>query len=223
MDTSFDNVLNHGKGSFQFLDPEKSISPADFKQIDLNDAQNLLELEDPVLMKHMSNSRKLLSEIIKKNEEHEFSRTRADLDKDLINQAKDASLYISNVKKITTSLSTNIENLIVQNNNLDKLHKEEVPYGFPQVTNFSKIDSAMFKKIINHIYNKVNPISDELQASNNNMVEFEKKINSLIINYNLLIGKLFDFNQTLLLQNKEMCESINKLISEDEEKTILEV
>lgn len=210
--TLFENVMSRGKNNFEFLESEKPISAADFKQIDLNDEQNLLELEDPALIKHMSNSRRMLDEMIKTNNENAFAQTRIDLEKDLINHAKDVSLYISNVKKTANIFSTNIESLIVQNNNLNKLYNDENPYGFPQITNFSKIDSIMFKKIINHLNNKLIPISNELNSASINMIDLEKKINNIVITYNLLIGKLFDFNQTLLLNNKEMNESLSAII-----------
>jgi len=210
----FENVMGRGKNNFDFLESEKPILAADFKQIDLNDEQNLLELEDPVLIKHMSNSRKMLDEMIKTNNENAFAQTRIDLEKDLINHAKEVSLYVSNVKKTANIFSTNIESLIVQNNNLNKLYNDENPYGFPQITNFSKIDSIMFKKIINHLNNKLLPISNELNTASINMVDLEKKINNIVITYNLLIGKLFDFNQTLLLNNKEMNESLSAFISQ---------
>jgi len=210
----FENVMGRGKNNFDFLESEKPILAADFKQIDLNDEQNLLELEDPVLIKHMSNSRKMLDEMIKTNNENAFAQTRIDLEKDLINHAKEVSLYVSNVKKTANIFSTNIESLIVQNNNLNKLYNDENPYGFPQITNFSKIDSIMFKKIINHLNNKLLPISNKLNTASINMVDLEKKINNIVITYNLLIGKLFDFNQTLLLNNKEMNESLSAFISQ---------
>jgi hypothetical protein len=202
--SAFDNLLQHNRGNFSFLESEKQITASDFKQIDLNDEKNLLELEDPILIKHMHNSRKLLDETIKKNNEIGFTQTKEDLEKELINQAKEVSLYIFNLKTSTNIFSTNIENLIVQNSNLNKLYNEENPYGYPEILNFSKIDSSIFKKIINHINNKLLPLSNELNTANTQMIELEKKINIIITNYNLLIGKLFDFNQTLLSNNKEI-------------------
>jgi hypothetical protein len=199
---------------FSFLESEKPIFASDFKQIDLNDEKNLLELEDPVLIKHMYESRKMLDETIKKNNEIVFTQTKEDLEKELINQARDVSLYISNVKKSTNIFSTNIENLIVQNNNLNKLYNGENPYGYPEISNFTKIDSIIFKKIINHINNKLSPLSNELNDANIQMVELEKKISIIITNYNLLIGKLFDFNQTLLLNNKEILLKLENAATE---------
>lgn len=202
--SAFDNLLQNNKGNFSFLKSEKPISTSDFKQIDLNDEKNLLELEDPILIKHMHNSRKLLDESIKKNNESIFTHTKEDLEKELINQAKEVSLYMFNIKQSTNIFSTNIENLVVQNNNLNKLYNNENPYGYPEISNFSKIDSVIFKKIMNHINNKLLPLSNELNLANTQMIESEKKISNIITNYNLLIGKLFDFNQILLSNNKEL-------------------
>jgi hypothetical protein len=228
--SSIEKILNHNGGNFNFLQSENPIlnggnfnflqseNPilaSDFKQIDLNNEQNLLELEDPNLLMHMSNSRKMLNEMIKKNNEAIFMQTKSDLDAEIINHAKEVSLYIANVKKTTNTFSTNIENLIVQNNNINKLYNEENPFGYPQIVNFSKIDSTMFKKVINHINNKLSPLSDELNSANMQMNDLEKKISNIVINYNLLIGKLFDFNQTLLSTNKEMNESLNNLLNGD--------
>jgi hypothetical protein len=214
--SAFDNLLQHNRGNFSFLESEKPITASDFKQIDLNDEKNLLELEDPILIKHMHNSRKMLDETIKKNNESVFTQTREDLEKELINQAKEASSYIFNVKTSTNIFSTNIENLIVQNNNINKLYNEENPYGYPEILNFSKIDSVMFKKIMNHINNKLLPLSNELNTANLQMIELEKKISIIITNYNLLIGKLFDFNQTLLSNNKEILLKLENAEAEAE-------
>jgi hypothetical protein len=90
--SAFDNLLQHNRGNFSFLESEKPITASDFKQIDLNDEKNLLELEDPILIKHMHNSRKMLDETIKKNNESVFTQTREDLEKELINQAKEKKM-----------------------------------------------------------------------------------------------------------------------------------
>lgn len=183
----------------------------EFKQIDLNDEKNLSELEDPILVNHMLESRKKLEDYKKLYESKEIVKNKEDIDNEILDNSKLSASCILSLNENNILFSNNIEYIILQNANLLKLYNEENPHGFPPVENFSKINNTLFKKIINHLTKKISTPLDNIILASNNLIELEKKMKNVINHYELLIGKLFTFNQLILAKNEELITSVAEL------------
>jgi hypothetical protein len=147
----FEKLLKNGRSASLFNFKNES-TQSEFKPIDLNNENNLLELEDPILIMHMSNSRKKLEEY--KKEYEKLSKSKEALDSEILENSKLSTTYMMKLKNTTNTLSLNTEQLVLQNSNLEKLYKGNIPYGFPDI-NFSKMDSPSFKKVVNHLNDKM--------------------------------------------------------------------
>jgi hypothetical protein len=161
--------------------------------IDLNLSQNLENLEDPLLIQHISDSRKLLEKYKKKYQEDIF-KSRDELNSSLFESTKFSTSNIVAINEINISLSTIIENLFLQNSNINKLFIGEIPYGFPTIEESNnKITKQSYKKNIECLNKKITPSITDMQICINQLLELEKKMGGVERKYNLIIGKLFDF------------------------------
>jgi len=176
--------------------------------IDLNISQNLENLEDPLLIQHISDSRKLLEKYKKKYQEDIF-KSKEELNSSLFESTKFSTANIVVLNEINISLSNIIENLFLQNSNINKLAVGDLPYGFPAIEeNNNKITKQSFKKNMEYLNKKITmPITD-LQVYISQLLELEKKMGIVERKYDFIIGKLFDFNQTLMEKNNELLEKL---------------
>jgi len=193
----------------------ENFTKEEFKQIDLNDEKNLIELEDPILINHMKGSRKKLEDYKKLYESKEIIKNKEDIDNELRINSKLSASCILSLNENNTILSNSIENLILQKSNILKLYNEENPYGFPQIENYTKIT---FKKIIDCLGKKISAPLDNAIIANNNLNNLEKNIKIVINDYELLIGKLFAFNQLILSKNEELINKVAELSIQVEEE-----
>ena len=195
---------NENKLLFSKLKESKTI------QVDLNIEKNLSELEDPILIQHIADSRKKLEEYTKKNQEN-IIKTKEILNNELTEFSKKSSQNISILNKINASLSNNIECIIVQYSNIKKLKNDEVPYGYPVLEyTLGQLSKKSFQANLDYLANKLETPIDNVIDSNTELLELEKSINVTARNYNILISKLFDFNQTLLETNEKLLEKLFK-------------
>ena len=195
---------NENKLLFSKLKESKTI------QVDLNIEKNLSELEDPILIQHIADSRKKLEEYTKKNQEN-IIKTKEILNNELTEFSKKSSQNISILNKINASLSNNIECIIVQYSNIKKLKNDEVPYGYPVLEyTLGQLSKKSFQANLDYLANKLETPIDNVIDSNTELLELEKSINVTARNYNILISKLFNFNQTLLETNEKLLEKLFK-------------
>jgi hypothetical protein len=202
--TSVETNKNENKLLFSKLKESKTI------QVDLNIEKNLSELEDPILIQHIADSRKKLEEYTKKNQEN-IIKTKEILNNELTEFSKKSSQNISILNKINSSLSNNIEYIIVQYSNIKKLKNDEVPYGYPALEyTLGQLSKKSFQDNLDYLAKKLETPIDHVIDSNTELLELEKSINVTARNYNILISKLFDFNQTLLETNEKLLEKLFK-------------
>ena len=195
---------NENKLLFSKLKESKTI------QVDLNIEKNLSELEDPILIQHIADSRKKLEEYTKKNQEN-IIKTKEILNNELTEFSKKSSQNIFILNKINSSLSNNIEYIIVQYSNIKKLKNDELPYGYPVLEyTLGQLSKKSFQENLDYLANKLEAPIDNVIDSNTELLELEKSINVTARNYNILISKLFDFNQTLLETNEKLLEKLFK-------------
>lgn len=189
----------------------ESFSVTNFQQIDLNDEKNLLELEDPILTNHMSESRKTLEDYKKLYETKEIIKTKEEIDNELLDNSRLSASCMLLMSENNTTLFNNLENIILQNTNLLKLNNGETPHGFPQVEDYAKINTIQFKKIVEHLNKRITDPLNTIIKSNENLIKLERDIKKIITSYEILIGKLFTFNQLILEKNDNLITQLAEL------------
>jgi hypothetical protein len=189
----------------------ENFSTINFQPIDLNDEKNLIELEDPILTNHMVESRKTLEDYKKQYETKEIVKTKEEIDEELLDNSRLSASCMFSINENNTTLFNNLENIILQNTNLLKLQNGETPHGFPQIENYTKINHAQFKKIMEHLNKKITDPLNTIISTNNNLIKLERDTKKIITNYEILIGKLFNFNQLILEKNNELITQLAEL------------
>jgi hypothetical protein len=187
--------------------------------IDLNLEANVSELEDPVLIKHVKDSRKKLEDYKKKYQE-DIIKTKEEIDEIQAQYSKQASLCVNKFNLINCAMIDTVENIVLQYSNIKKINNDSIPYGYPQIEYHHKdanlITKNSFKKNLEHLIQKLKTPIDSIIDLNSGCLELEKSINIITRNYNLIISQLFDFNQILLKKNEELIEKIYKYETVDD-------
>jgi hypothetical protein len=180
--------------------------------IDLHLESNVSELEDPILIEHIKNSRQKKEEY-KKQYQEDIIKTKEEIDEIQSQNARNSSIYLNKFNSMNRILTNSVENLTVQYSNIKKLNNDIVPYGYPQIEEFQHkninlITKNSFKKNLDHLIQKLQIPVDNINDLNSDCIELEKLINVITRDYNLIIGQLFDFNQILLSKNEELLEKL---------------
>lgn len=186
-------------------------STINFQPIDLNDERNLLELEDPILTNHMLESRKTLEDYKKMYESKEIVKTKEEIDNELLDNSRLSASCMLSINENNATLFNSLENIILQNTNLLKLNNGETPHGFPQVEDYTKINALQFKKIVDHLNKRITDPLNTIIKSNENLIKLERNMKKIITSYEILIGKLFNFNQLILEKNDKLITQLAKL------------
>ena len=172
------------------INPMASYIPNSFQQLDLNDAKNLVDLEDPTLIEHMANARQKLID-----DENQRKATKLEIDILMGTAAKLLSSMTIKLKSTYSLLSTASENLILQNSNILKITNDEVPFGFPKIVQNST--KSIMDNFL-HLNKKISPISDNVNETVLFLNNFEQELILLGRNYHMLVGHLSEFNDKLL-------------------------
>lgn len=186
-----------------------------FKQIDLNDAQNLADLEDPSLIEHMANARQRLLDAEIKNK-----LSKENINVKMIEASRAIVLVNRQIKSVHNTLSLSLENLLLQTLNIDKLTNDETPHGFPKIRkNLSTtLQVKDWEANITHLGKKIIPINESLTENIETIIALEKDILLISRNYQLIIGELFDFNEQIIQENSDLIKEFLPEEKEVEEK-----
>lgn len=193
------NENNDNLGSSLLLNPMSRYVTGSFQQIDLNDAKNLLDLEDPSLIEHMANARQRLLDAENRNKttKDEINVKMIDASRLMVSAGKQAKI-------IHSFLSTSLENLILQTSNMEKITNNEVPHGFPKIRKNTQFQAKDWEDNFTHLSKKITPISDSMIENIETITKLEKDLVLLGRSYQLLIGELFDFNEKLIEENSSL-------------------
>ena len=182
-----DDVLDVREKARKIIEARRGgeATAANKTNVDLNNAKNLADLEDPDLTERMRRARLTAAE----HEEARNRLPRADDLKRVDTEARRAlSALMSALKEQQMRIRCVCDEILLSATNVDRLAAGDQPHGYPSTKDIAV--TPVMKKCMDHLRKKIKGSGSELESIKEALDEFERNLTVTRRNYETVVDGL---------------------------------